>query len=87
MLTLINHWFRRYFSNVDFLILIGALAFAVLIFATLGHILAPVFASIVIAYLLHWSVSSNNRRRFSRAITFNNAYSKFIHPGFARFFF
>jgi putative permease len=52
-MQLIKDWFQRYFSDpqVVILLLFVLIAFAIVIF--FGEMLAPVLASIVIAYLLH----------------------------------
>ncbi len=51
-MQVITDWFRRYFSDpqVVFLALFLLVGFAVVL--TMGHMLAPVLASVVIAYLL-----------------------------------
>jgi putative permease len=51
-MQILTDWFRRYFSDpqVVFLAVVLVVGFAVVI--TMGHMLAPVLASIVIAYLL-----------------------------------
>jgi len=51
-MNLIRLWWQRYFSDPQALILLFLLVGSLLIVLTMGHMLAPVFASIVIAYLL-----------------------------------
>jgi putative permease len=51
-MNLIRIWWQRYFSDPQALILLFLLVGSLLIVLTMGHMLAPVFASIVIAYLL-----------------------------------
>ncbi|NOY16325.1 MAG: AI-2E family transporter [Gammaproteobacteria bacterium] len=51
-MNLIRLWWQRYFSDPQALILLFLLVSSLLIVLTMGHMLAPVFASIVIAYLL-----------------------------------
>lgn len=51
-MNLIRLWWQRYFSDPQALILLFLLAGSLLIVLTMGDMLAPVFASIVIAYLL-----------------------------------
>ncbi len=57
-MQIVTEWFRRYFSNPQlvFLTLLLAVGFAVVL--TMGNMLAPVLASLVIAYLLEGLVSS-----------------------------
>lgn len=51
-MNLLTSWFRRTFADPQVVILGIVLVVSVLIIAGLGRMLAPVFASIVIAYLL-----------------------------------
>jgi len=57
-MQIVTDWFRRYFSNPQlvFLTLLLVVGFAVVL--TMGNMLAPVLASLVIAYLLEGLVSS-----------------------------
>jgi putative permease len=65
-MQVITDWFRRYFSDpqVVFLAVVLILGFAVVL--TMGHMLAPVLASIVIAYLLEGLVSFLQRHGWPR---------------------
>ncbi len=47
-------WGQRYFSDPQVVLLLILLAGGVILLTTMGNILAPVIASIVIAYLLQW---------------------------------
>ncbi|KRT53657.1 AI-2E family transporter [endosymbiont of Ridgeia piscesae] len=62
----ITNWFKRYFSDpqVVFLTLLLLLVFGVVL--TMGDMLAPVLASLVIAYLLEGVVSQFERRAWPR---------------------
>jgi putative permease len=51
-MQVITNWFRRYFSDPQVVFLAVALILGFAIVLTMGHMLAPVLASIVIAYLL-----------------------------------
>ncbi len=51
-MELISAWFRRYFSDPQTIILAVMLVVGFGVVLTFGHMLAPVLASIVIAYLL-----------------------------------
>lgn len=64
----LKRWFRYHFSDVEVLVLLGVLiaGLAVLIFA--GQILAPVIASIVIAYLLDAAVVALERVHVRRLL-------------------
>lgn len=62
----LTDWFKRYFSDpeVVFLAIFLLVGFAVVI--TMGNMLAPVLASVVIAYLLEGVVAKLERRRVPR---------------------
>jgi putative permease len=51
-MDLISNWFRRHFSDPQVVILAAFLLSGFAVVALFGHMLVPVFASIVIAYLL-----------------------------------
>lgn len=77
-MDLITAWLRRHFSdpqvvNLAVLLLIG---FVVIIF--FGHMLAPVLASIVIAYLLEGLIGILQRRRVPRLLAVVLVYSVFM---------
>lgn len=65
-MQLLTDWFKRYFSDpeVVFLALSLVIGFAVVI--TMGNMLAPVLASVVIAYLLEGVVGITERRSIPR---------------------
>ena len=73
-MNLMRLWWQRYFSDPQALILLILLGGGLLIVLTMGHMLAPVFASIVIAYLLEGIVRRliglNINRFVSSVITF-----------------
>lgn len=57
-MKIVADWFRRYLSDPQLVFLTLLLAFGFAIILTMGNMLAPVLASIVIAYLLEGVVSS-----------------------------
>lgn len=57
MKTLLTYWLRRYFSNSEAALLFIFIIIGIVVISTLGHMLAPLFVSIVIAYLLDWCVN------------------------------
>ncbi|MEW7977920.1 MAG: AI-2E family transporter [Candidatus Sedimenticola endophacoides] len=65
-MRLVSDWFKRYLSDpeVVFLALLLIIGFAVII--TMGDMLAPVLASVVIAYLLEGLVGKLEQRRIPR---------------------
>jgi putative permease len=52
MIELVKAWYKRYFSDPQAVILTAVLVIGSTIILTMGNMLLPVFASIVIAYLL-----------------------------------
>jgi len=56
-MQVLTDWFRRYFSDPQVLFLAVALALGFAVVLTMGNMLAPVLASIVIAYLLEGLVA------------------------------
>jgi putative permease len=77
-MQVIAAWFRRYFSDpqVVFLAVILVTGFAVVL--TMGHMLAPVLASIVIAYLLEGIVVFLQRRAWPRLVAVLVVYIAFL---------
>lgn len=52
MLQILQAWFRRYFSDPEAVSLLLLFVGAIFVLVTVGNLLAPVLASLVIAYLL-----------------------------------
>ena len=61
MKTVLIHWLRRYFSDPEAALLFIFIVISVIVLSTLSHMLAPLFVSIVIAYLLDWCVGCLQR--------------------------
>lgn len=78
MTDVLLNWYRRYFSDPDAMILILVLVSAIAIGMTLGNMLAPVFASIVIAYLLQWFVTTLEKYNVPHRIAVAIVYLGFI---------
>ena len=62
MFEVISNWYRRYFSDPHAVLLALLLIFGFTIVLTMGHMLAPALAAIVIAYLLEDIVNACRRR-------------------------
>jgi putative permease len=74
MLTVVGAWFQRYFSHPQAVFLAVLLVVSFTVLYTLGSMLTPVLASIIIAYLLEGMVASLSRhmpRKFSVMIVFS----------------
>lgn len=67
-MELLKQWFQRYFSDPQALILLFLLALIFLVVLTMGNMLAPVLASIVIAYLLEGLVRMQTRIGINRLV-------------------
>jgi len=57
VLKILRAWFNRYFSDPEAVLLFFLLLFGFSLVIFMGGVLAPVLASIVIAYLLEWIVT------------------------------
>lgn len=78
MIKIIQAWFRRYFSDPEAVLLFVVLliGFGVILF--IGDILAPVIASIIIAYFLQWWVNLLEQYKVSSRLAYNIVYISFI---------
>jgi putative permease len=77
-MRVLTDWFRRYFSDPQVLFLTVFLLVGFAIVLTMGRMLAPVLASIVIAYLLEGLVSFLQRYGWPRLPSVLVVYSLFI---------
>jgi putative permease len=68
-MQVLTQWFRRYFSDPQIVFLAVFLLTLFAILLTLGHMLTPVLASIVIAYLLEGVVGILQRRGLPRLLS------------------
>jgi putative permease len=75
---LITDWFRRTFSDPQVVLLAVLLATGFLVIIYLGNMLAPVLASVVIAYLLEGLVGVLERRRWPRIAAVWFVFSLFV---------
>lgn len=71
-------WFRRYFSDPEAIVLAVLILVGFGIVLTFGHMLAPVIASLVIAYLLDGAVRALERRHLPRLHGVLLVYSVFM---------
>ena len=68
MVNLISTWFKRLFSDPQVVILAALLIVGTVVILMLGNMLAPVLASVVIAYLLEGLVSILQRYKIPRFV-------------------
>jgi len=78
MFNFINTWYRRYFTDPQASLLVILLAFGLIIFLTMGKMLAPLLAALVIAYLLEGAVSKLQMKDITRFASVNIVYLLFL---------
>lgn len=78
MLTVMKSWAQRYFSDPQAILLIVLLTGGLLLVMWMGKILAPVFASIVIAYLLQSVANILVRLKMPKLAAVLIVYSAFL---------
>ena len=69
MFEYINSWYRRYFTDPQAALLVVLLVVAFAIVFTMGQMLAPFFAAIIIAYLLEGPVQKTQKKLTSRSLS------------------
>ena len=77
-MNLISNWFRRHFSDPQVVILAILLLLGSVVIIILGNMLAPVLASVVIAYLLQGLVGRMERRKIPRLVAVLLVFLTFI---------
>lgn len=78
MLEIFHKWYRRYLFEEESVLLLVLLAVAVLLLMTMGDILAPILAAIVLAYLMQGMATRLQRRGLPQAVGVSIAYLIFI---------
>jgi putative permease len=78
VITSVRSFGRRYFSDPQAVLLISLLAAGALLLLYMGEILAPVIASIIIAYLLHWMTDILIAKKMPRLCAVLLVYSAFL---------
>ncbi len=86
-MQLIKDWFRRYLSNPQVVILLTFLLLGFVLIIYAGTILAPVLASIVIAYLLQSIVRKMQRLNLPRMLAVLIAFALFLATLFLLLFY
>lgn len=77
-MQVVTAWFRRHFSDPQIIFLAVALLIVFAVILTMGRMLAPVLASIVVAYLLEGPVGWLQRRRWPRLAAVLLVYAVFV---------
>ncbi|MEE4638457.1 MAG: AI-2E family transporter [Wenzhouxiangella sp.] len=78
MFSRLNDWFQRNFSDPQVVILALFLVLGVVLVVIFGRILTPVFASLIIAYLLEGAVQRLERFGLPRLISVISVFSAFM---------
>lgn len=77
-MDVIRQWFQRYFSDPQVVILALLLILGAVVIIAFGDMLAPVLASVVIAYLLEGVVSALERRGLRRTFAVTLVFLAFM---------
>jgi len=78
MFDIVSSWYRRYFSHPQAVLLIVLLVIGAVVILYFGHMLAPVLAAVVIAYLLEGAVGQLGRRGVPRILAVTLVFSLFL---------
>ncbi len=78
MLEFISRWYRRYFTDPQASLLVVLLVVGVVILATMGKMLAPLLAALVIAYLLEGAIYKLQKKKMPRIWAVNLVYLLFV---------
>jgi putative permease len=83
MLDIFNKWYKRYLFEEESILLLVLLTIAVVLLMTIGDILAPVLAAIVLAFLMQGVATTLQRRGVPQWLGVSVAYVVFIGVFFA----
>ena len=78
MIEYLSKWYKRYFSHPQAVLLVVFLVFSTLAVLILGKMLAPVLASLIIAYLLEGSVQKLEGWRVPRIFSVSIVFAGFL---------
>ena len=78
MKQVLQRWVDQYFGSEEAVLLLVILVVSLVVFATLGVVLGPVFAALVIAFLLQGVINTLRRRGVSEIAAIMSAYMLFI---------
>lgn len=86
MLNVLKNWYRRYFSDPEATILLFTVLVILAIFMFFGHMLLPVFVSVVLAYLLDGSVKRLERWKVPHILAVSIVFLLFLGAVFVALF-
>ncbi len=78
MLDFLSRWYRRYFTDPQASLLVVLLIVGIVTLATMGKMLAPLLAALVIAYLLEGAIAKLQKKKMSRLWAVNLVYMMFV---------
>jgi len=78
MLEIFRKWYERYLFEEESILLLILLALGVILLVTIGDILAPVLASIVLAYLMQGMAGRLQHKGLPHAVSVSVAYCVFV---------
>lgn len=78
MFEYLNSWYRRYFSDPQAALMVILLVAGLVILLTMGQMLAPLLAAIVLAYLLEGPIVRLERRGLPRLVAMNIVFFTFL---------
>ncbi len=86
MLEIFNKWYRRYLYEEESVLLLVLIAISVALLMTIGNVLAPVLAAIVLAYLMQGVAAQLHRRGLPEWLGVTVAYVLFMGAFFGVIF-
>lgn len=78
MFEFINRWYKRYFTDPEASLLVVLIVVSTVILITMGKMLAPLLAALVIAYLLEGAVYKLQKKNMPRFWAVNLVYALFV---------
>ena len=84
MIDVIKNWLDRYFSNEEFLALLGLLLGLSLLMALMGSVVVPILTGVVLAYVMQGVIDQLQRLKLSRGFAVTITYTLFL-GGFIAF--
>lgn len=78
MFEFISSWYRRYFTDPQAALLVVLLVLSAVVLFTMGQMLVPLFAALIIAYLLEGPISKLQKKRVPRFWAVNLVYLFFV---------
>ena len=78
MFDIVSIWYRRYFSHPQAVLLVLLLVISSLVLLYFGHMLAPVLAAVVVAYMLEVTANHLDRCGLPRFIAVSIVFAVFL---------